>query len=250
MTKNNIPSFSYRNTKTGIVVSILAVVIIMITTIVFVINPNKPQPTGFGGLAYPASLPSMSAGCGDIYRIPPVEGNFGIIPEEYWELNEGEDKDPIPVSPEITVPMFGYMNPEKLGEAEIRFYTMDDLTENPLDPTKILRSMYEDDIIVIWYTQNIDPSDLAALRATANSEEYAGTMLVAPWVSGRQMIQNRTVAFSAWGMSQTCSVFSEIVLDEFIAFEEENRVERPLEAPDAPMTDTGKLLPIGPSIER
>lgn len=248
MTK--VPSFSYKNTKRGIVVAITLVIAVMVSTVVFFFNPNQPYPTQVGGMAYPVSLPSMTAGCGDIYRIPPIEGNFGEIPEEFWELNKDNPDINIPVSPLLTVPIFGYMSQETLAATEIRFYDIAEYEEAPLDLTQILRSMYDDDIIVIWYTTDMDVSDIAALKAIAAEPENVGKMLIVPWTgANRPMIQGRDIAYAAWGISQTCTTYSEAVLNEFIEFEEENRVERPAEIPEAPMSKEGKLLPIGASFE-
>lgn len=251
----NIPSFSYRNTRRGIILTIIAMVAILVITIIFAVNPNKPRSLQSGGMAFPATLPAIASGCGDIYRIPPVEGNFGVIPDEFYTLNAPDDVD-IPRSSLTVVPIFGYMSKTGLTRDQIRFYSQEEITqgseegtESTFDETKMLRSMYDNNLLVIWYTKDLPDADVAFLRSYANVDR-PGEVLVLPWTDSRPLVQpGRNVAFASWGESQTCNIFDEFVLGEFIDFVADNPVEKPAVIPEAKLTANNKLMPIGPSLE-
>lgn len=249
---DNIPSFTYKNTRIGIISSVIGVILVLVSIVVFTINPNKPSENIIGGQSFPATLPAIASGCGDIFRIPPVEGNFGVIPDKYWEINAEATESSIPVSPLLIVPIFGYMAKTGLPADAVKFYTEKDFEDNPVKQTELLRSMYDNpDLLVIWYTKDADPADLTWLKNYAN-QENPGTVIVLPWelFSQKPMITGRNFAYAQWGISQTCSLLSEDVINEFREFTKTNIVPRPDTIPDAPMTNEGVLLPIGPSIPK
>jgi hypothetical protein len=240
-------SFSYKNTKRGIVLALLAAVLALVSIVIFGVNPNKPSPVeDIGGLQYPATLSAMANSCGDIFYNPPIKNNFGVIPDRFWELNKDNEDIKIPTH-QMIVPVFGYMDKESFADADIRFYSSEE-AEEPINRERLLRTMYDKDITVVWYTAEIEPSDLSALKAYAI--EHAGEILVYPWkYASGQLIGNRTVAYSSWGISQTCGLYNEEILDEFVQFAKDNRIDRPQEIPEARVSDQGILYPISANTE-
>lgn len=234
-------SFSYTSTKIGFVITGAIIALAMTLTVIFGINPNKPSPTEYGGEAYPATLLAMANGCGDIFHIPPKEGQYGVIPDEYWDLND-DPVNNIPVHL-MTVPVFGYMANKGLSDDQIRFYTPEEGQE-PLNRQMLLRTMYDQDIIVVWYDKELNEVDLNTLKNFVNESDQK--ILAYPWqYNNGVMVGDRSIAFAKWGTSQTCSLYSDEVLTEFIEFTEQNPINRDTPIPLAPMTKEGTLLPIG-----
>lgn len=235
--------FSYTPTKISFAAVTVSTILAMITLVIFGINPNQPTRTEWGGWAYPASLDSLTNGCGDIYVSEPTEGQFGVIPPKYWELN----KDAVANIPRhlMIIPVFGYMAELGVPQSDIKFWSVEEAKDNTtINEQTILRAMYDSDITVIWYSETLNPVDVASIRNYAN--EHEGKILAYPWTTnGGRMVGDRQVGFSQWGISQTCGVFNEVVADEFLEFSTENRVGRPDVIPEAPMSEDGTLFPIG-----
>jgi hypothetical protein len=241
-------SFSYKNTRRGIILALLAAILLLVSVVIFGVNPNRPSPAqGIGGLQYPATLTAMANSCGDIYYNPPIDGNFGVIQDEFYELNKDKPELNIPVHQQMVVPMFGYMDKESFSDADIRFYDAGEV-KGPINRERLLRTMYDKDITVIWYTAETEPSDVSAIKAY--TVDNPGKVLAYPWYSTTgKLVGNRTVGFATWGISQTCGLYNEDIVKEFVDFAKENRVDRPTEIPEARMNDQGTLFPIRSNIQ-
>lgn len=238
-------SFSYKGTIIGFIVSVVVIIVALSVSVVAWVNPNQPEKLFYNdqSWAYPASLDALANGCGQTFFIPPVEGQFGLIPDEYWELN-ANPADNIPKGPQV-VPVYGYLANEGLNDTDIRFWSTQEATDNgPLNQQTVLRTMYDKDILVIWYRADLATIDIAALQEYANA--HYGKVLVYPWMYNNGVILgDRKVAFSSWGISQTCNLYSETVLDDFVKFKEQNPIERVDPIPMGGMTETGVLYPLG-----
>lgn len=235
-------SFSYKPTIIGFIATALVTVLAMISLVIFGINPNRPTEIENGGKAYPASLLAMANGCGDIFVMPPKEGQYGVIPSEYWELNSNPIQN-IPVHI-MTVPVYGYMAEKSMPDEDIRFYGPEEVDE-PLNRQLLLRTMYDKDIIVLWYSKELNAVDINLIRQyVANSDQK---ILAYPWLYENNLVAGRNVAFAKWGISQTCSLYSDEVFEEFVIFANDNTVNKTFPPPEAPMTNNGTLLPIGGS---
>lgn len=229
-------NFSYLPTKIALVSSAIAACSLMVTIVVFGINPNQATTTQFGATEYPASLGSLASGCGDLYLFNPDPSQYGIIPEEV-KANEGVVN--IPVHLNSTIPVYGYMSAEPLGASQIRFYTKDELKE-PISREQILRTMYENDTTVVWYTDDIAPDDYQVLKEYVDSHE---NILATKWEYPSLVIpQDRKIAFSTWGMSQTCEYWTDINFEKFQEFKKEHKIPKASTIPEAKLNDNG-LLP-------
>lgn len=244
MNKNAPITFSYRKTRRNLILSILAVIILASGFIIFGLQPNNPTKSAYGGLEYPATLESMANGCGNIFYNPPKEGNYSVIPEKFWEYHEEQGTETVKIpTHSMIIPIFGYMSEEAYTEDAVRFYSLQEATEAPNLPM-LLRTMYDRDITVVWYKANIAPSDLALIKAYADANP--GEVFAYPWYfSGGSLVGTRTVAYAKWGISQSCGLYNEQNLEDFIQFGKEHPIERKKDLPEAKYTDSGDLYPIG-----
>lgn len=231
-------SFSYTPTKLAIVGTAVLAALVMIVVVVFGINPNKPQPGPNNSTQYPANLAALANGCGDIYMFQPAINQYGQIPNSLLQSG-GTIEVPLPG---MVVPVFGYMSAKPLADSQIRFYGKNEL-QKPIDRTQILRTMYDRGTTVVWYDQTISPGDYTAL------ENYVKThknILAVKWEYGTALPVNRTIAFSTWGISQTCQFWNNNTFKDFQKFANEHPVNHPATPPTPKLTSQGKL----PTIDR
>jgi hypothetical protein len=225
-------SFSYTQTRIGIIVAIISICSLMISAVIFGVNPNRSQQLGPGYVSYPTSLQGLAVGCGDIFTFEPLERQYGVIPEDKLD-----DIRNIPSGPTI-IPTYGYMTGDPLSEEQIRFYDKNEL-KTPIPREQILHTMYALDTVVVWYQDSIPPDDYEILKEYVEKHE---NVLAVKWEYGnRPFPSNRKVAISTWGMSQTCEFWNDSVATDFSNFAKENRIDRPDTAPEARMTEN--ILP-------
>lgn len=217
MTHSSSSTFSYTGTKLTLISGAVVAVLIMVLATVLGINPNQPQPTRYGGTQYPAPLTSLAAGCGDFFLYPPLESQYGVILDD-----DKNDVLTIPSHP-MTVPVYGYMSETSMADSDIRLYEPDELRQ-PISLQTILRTMYDKDTTVVWYAEDISQGDFAVLRAYVRDKT---NILVVPWEYGDNSLPlDRKVAFSQWGISQSCEFWTDETFETFLEFAEDNRLER------------------------
>src|SRR5690606_37119252 len=112
----------------------------------------------------------------------------------------------------------------------------------PLARSKILRTMYDRDTIVVWYSPDIALADYELIKQYVSEHD---NILAVKWENeqGSQIPLDRKIAFSAWGISQSCEFWTDQTFETFADFAKENRVERPETAPMAEPNQYG-LLPV------
>jgi hypothetical protein len=233
-------SFSYFGTKLIIVISVITTLLLMMLITVFGITPNEPTRGQYGATQYPASLTSLASGCGDYYLFEPSEGQYANIP--------AEKRDQITTVPvhQMSVPVYGYMNNSPLFDEEIRFYGMDELDE-PILMDKILRTMYEKDTTVIWYTADIAPDDYSLLQDYVVAHD---NVLAVKWEYLNGVLPaDRKVAFSTWGISQTCEFWTDSTFERFESFIQERPVAKTGTVPVAVVSEKNTLLPLSTRTE-
>lgn len=228
-------SFSYKTTKIGIVASVVVACALASATVILGVNSNQPSDNGLGGIQYPASFEALANGCGDTFRFEPSADYYGVIPQKFHD-----DEKPNPLIPthRMMIPVYGYMATDALPEDSIRFYGPDELDES-FSKEVALRAMYDHDVTMIWYTSDIEPSDLSAIR---NYVEEHPKVMAAQWdYAGGKLVGDRSVAFTKWGISQSCSLFNEGILTDFIVFANQNKVSHSDVAKDVELTENGML---------
>ena len=236
-------SFSYLPTKVTLVSSIAATCLLMIGIVTFGLNPNQPSVGDNDSIQHPASLSSLASGCGDIFEFSPNVDQYGEIPQDFLDSEVSTD---VPVH-QMVVPVYGYMSPEPLGESQIRFYETNELTE-PLPRAQILRTMYEQDTIVIWYAEDIATDDYTLLKEYVQAHD---NILALKWQSAAKVEfpLDRKVAFSSWGVSQTCEFWTDDTFEGFKDFVDTHPVNRAETIPVVELTPNGTLPPLPRSFD-
>lgn len=242
-TSSNV-KFSYLGTKIGLVAGAVTVIGGLVLGTIFGLTPNAPSKSAYDSVEYPAGLTSLVNGCGNFFTYKPEPGEqyAELTPEVLAKMDDPKD---ISLQP-MVVPVYGYMSPEGLPGQDIRFYDMDELDE-PLPMETILRSMYDYDTMVIWYTEEIAATDLEDIRTYVQKNE---NVMALKWdYKDKKLPLGRSVAFSKWGISQSCDVFTEGVVNNFTEFARDHYVERSEE--DVPpakfIKNSNKLYPILPT---
>lgn len=188
--------------------------------------------------------------CGDIWYFDPPTKWYGTIPAGYTGT--------IPTAP-MLIPVYGYMTlePFNLDSYEQQTWVPGEKRENPYSWEQTLRALWEG-YTIIWAASTLPDEAYLYLL------EYADTQprtIVLPYTyenldpAIQDFYQNRTpflpenrlIAFSVWGASQSCNAFSETTLTDF-----KNNTTQILPArdtnnpPPAELNQNGNLNPITP----
>ena len=184
--------------------------------------------------SYYGSPQAYAAGCGNIYRAKNAIVQSKQIPESYY-LNLPNDGY-IPSSP-LIVPMYGYLTERGMHPSQFKFYSEEDVNKE-LPEQLILRTMWDSGIPVIWYDPNrIGSTDYKTLEGLGKNNE--GRLLILPWLhyDSAKLPRDRAIAYSVFGMSQTCKAFSRDVLNQFLDFTDKHQFEnKPIKPEIAELT--------------
>lgn len=222
------PKFTYMPTKIGFILATAIALGALTISVIFGMNPNAPQAGDAESTEYPTELTSLVNGCGNFFVFQPVKGyQYAELTPEV--LDRMGDKKYIPEA-QMAVPVYGYLDSTPLEEKDIRFYEVDEFFP-PLPLEKILRTMYSYDTLVIWYNpENVASTDLSDIRKYAADNPNT---LVVPYIyKNGKLPLDRNIAFSKWGISQSCQYFNENVINTFTKF-----------TLDHPPTHQGEELP-------
>lgn len=198
---------------------------------------NRPTYAPVNSLAYPASVDATLKQCGATF-------DLSIEPDRYGEIPNGYKGD-VPRHDYI-VPAFGYFSNHHVTPKKV--YTAKDVPSYP-DVIRILR----DGNVIVWYTPS-GTEDKAPdfIRDYANKHEKTIAM---PWTQelsasshrgqARELPSKRAIAFSAWGITQSCGFWDGKVADdfqEFVAEHQDIEGATPMKVGD--LDAEGNLLPI------
>jgi len=204
-------------------------------------SQNAVTKGQFGSTMYSSSLTATANSCGETFRFKTNESLYGEIPQEFYAKPNDDNTFNIPKHPMI-VPVYGYMSSRPLSAEQVRFYADDeDYQEVPIQV--VLRTMWDYDTKVIWYGDKATSGDIY------NIEQYVKThsnVLALPWKSETPIPLQRNIAFSSWGISQSCGTWDETVFNEFTKFAEDNPVKHEDTPPVSKLSKYGKLYPIDP----
>jgi hypothetical protein len=226
-------SFSYSATRIGIVLSIVAIIGFMLSTVILGINPNRPKNDAYGVTEYPATLQSLASGCGSTFSYAPSESQYAVLPADTSDIAT------IPIPP-MKVPVYGYMTQEPLARDQIRFYQKNEPALKNISREQILRTMFDNNTIVFWYSKDIAPDDYSSMKSYVT--QTPNTMAVewsAKYGQGNLPL-DRTIGVSTWAYSQSCEFWNESTVKEFRNFVIENKYARPKEVREAKDTE-GRL---------
>jgi hypothetical protein len=159
----------------------------------------------------PSSI-MLSQKCGPIFSVQDMNNMVLEIPEAFYFFNTIKSEPP---SPAGLIPAFGYAGKEGLKPKEITYYPPD--SEIYLSEATILRTMWDNDIIVIWYDKNnLSADDEETFRLL--SANTLGQLLIIPWMeyeNAKTMPLERNIAYASIGTTLTCEGFNINVLNEF-----------------------------------
>lgn len=176
------------------------------------ISPSKTRPGSYGSTEHFTSISAVLNQCGNIFVFPVEEAYVGTYePADITPDENGERKQPL--LPTV-IQTYGFMRTTGLPEDKPYY--------NPKESEKIelghvLRSMY-DGKIIIWYRHDLIQEDLTLIRDYA----WANKDRVIAIAREGNFPQGRSVAFATWGVTMSCGLWEETIVDEFIAFVDDN----------------------------
>lgn len=244
-----------KNNKASIIGSLTLVAVLtagLVGATFYKPNPYAERPGIFNSIEHPATVEGVINECGSIYEYNPPARHYGQIPVGYKLSPQGERVERnIPVHP-MLIPGYGYMaNDEtKVGDNVDHFFSTE-RTDVP-DREQILRLMW-DGWTVIWYLPPIiDRSNLTAdeientfnpttIEAIKSYAEQHDKVIAVPWKGPKDLPMNRNMGISRWAVTQSCGVWSNSVVDEFINQDKSNPKPRPKEPPFAQVNEEGNL---------
>lgn len=253
-------SISNNSTKYGIVGTVIAVVAVL-TIATYNLNPQLAPTKGpYNSILYPASIGAVASSCGDIYRFKPDVAFTGVIPASVDTtppdptVPPAPAPTPAPTKPVVKgktdksgnvprhpmiVPVYGYLADKPLPKSEIRFHEDKDYKEIPYQT--VLRTMYDYNTTVLYYDRGMAPGNLIAIQQFVDAGK---NILALPWTYEGSLPLARNVAFASWGMSQSCSQWSEDVFKSFNRFTVANPVGHSKAPAVASLDKNGKLAPV------
>lgn len=169
----------------------------------------------------PSSI-MLSQKCGPIFAVQVLKGTMMEIPEKFYTT---AGKTAEPPSPPGLVPAFGYAAPEGLTVEQITYYPYQENPDLYFSENTILRTMWDNDIIVIWYDpEKISTDDEETFNLL--TENTQGQLLIIPWMNYEDVEElplGRTVAYATVGATLSCEGYNINVLNEFRQYTQENK---------------------------
>lgn len=206
-------------------------------------NVVASSPGPYGSRAYIPSTSAVIAGCGKIFRFFPPAEQHGLFNYEDVARKEGSDYIRIPVPP-MRVPAYGFMVHDNVLDHSDYYIAPND---EPPALESILFSMYHG-IRILWYMPDANQSTIRHVQRLAREHE---DVIAIPWrveslglpktLKAHTMPEERSFAFSSWGVTQSCEHLSDEAFAEFLEFAEEKGPTRAEEPPRAVLTEDGQL---------
>lgn len=197
-------------------VGVAMLVVLLVGSLAFwgmtAISPDKTRPGVYGSTEHMTSISAVLNGCGNIYVFPVQEEFVGTYdPAEITPNSAGER--PQPLLPTVVQP-YGFMYNAGLPD-DTPYYSPKDSKGVALGA--VLRSMY-DGKIIIWYKDGLIQEDTDVIRNFA----WAHKDRVIAVATDMVLPQDRSVAFATWGVTMSCSLWEDSVVQEFIDFVDEH----------------------------
>lgn len=230
-------------TKTKILLSfiLITVLTLLVTATLALPDNSEPRPSQYGAIEYPATVIAAVNQCGSVFYFEPDPKWYGTIP---ISIQQNGPDDGIPAQP-TNIPVYGYMTREPFNPEFVGTY---DKTFEGFSRQDINRAMW-DGYYFIWYSMNT-PNDkyeqLVEFVETQNSRTSTPKIILSPFkITDREIPSGRDIAFSTWGVSQSCDTFDPKIFEAFEDFTIEHSTPRG-EPPVAPIAPYGGLYPITP----
>lgn len=194
-----------------------------------------------------ASTNAILAQCGNLFtfhnRMPEALSQASVFNPE--ELAQHNGKAYVPILKKVIVPPFGYMIDQRLDKNTKFYHTVEEI---PLPQT--LRSVY-DGAIIVWYSPLTSEKEIEDIKQWVETQD---NVIAIPWKNANigvgqdippvLMPLNRSIAFTAWGLTQSCGIWSENAINDFIKFAQKLEKDQPraVTPPQAKLTED-ELLP-------
>lgn len=169
-----------------------------------------------------ASPEGYAAGCGSIFRAKNAVALSKEIPKEYYNIIPEDGY--VPSAP-VIIPIYGYLSERGMHPSQFKFYPKDSINKD-IPESLILRTMYDNNVPVIWYdAEKINDKDYAKLKELGDAN--LGKVIIMPWLGYEvgNLPRDRTIAFAVFGMSQSCKTFDINVLKQFLTFADSHDFE-------------------------
>lgn len=226
----------YFTWKTALVASTLGAAVMLSGIALTASEQRLPQPSVFQSTFHPADSKGILSKCNGAFTFTPEQEWFGVISQEYFDEHNVDGNLSFPVPP-MVVPAYGYMSPES-----VNFENVDPKTG--MDELQVNRYLWDGGMI-IWLDQSFPEEGKAEVERFADgwNDENSRQVVVQEWTAEEPLPAERLIGFSAWGATQTCSIFDPLVFEDFAAVADQVHTVG-LEAPDATLTEDGRLHPI------
>lgn len=196
---------SYLAPKITIISTILIGTLLLIVG--FIVQPLFSTDTRLnganGGTAHKTSVQGLIAECGDLFTFRPIaKQDYGVLPENY----EG-----VVPAHSMVIPAYGFM-PNLDTDYE-------DLGENGLTELGINRLLW-DGYTIIWLGKNVPNTGVEHIKATIENApvQIREKTLLLKWEYRKNIPMDRNIAFSSWGVTQSCGIYDYGVYSEYLQF--------------------------------
>lgn len=176
------------------------------------------KPGEMGSITIPVTSNGVLSQCGDIFKFSPKNTDYGIVPDEY-------EKNFVPVHPMI-IPVYGFMDAEEFNVEEALALP---LSENPYNILQINRALW-DGVTFIWLHPNTSQETHDYIMSYAENWNTINEDKVVPltWKQDRNIPLSRNIAFSSWGVSQSCITFSDKTFEDFMKTSRDHQTSKQL----------------------
>lgn len=226
----------YFTWKTTLVAVTLGAAVMMSGIALSASEQRLPQPSVFQSTFHPADSKGILSKCNGVFTFEPKEEWYGVITEDYFNEHNVDDVITFPVHPMI-VPAYGYMSPESVDLAEVD-------PEEGLNLLQTNRYLWDGGFI-IWLDKTFPEAGKAEVERFA--DEWNATnerqIVVQEWDKPEPLPAERLIGFSAWNATQACSIFDPLVFEDFAGIADQVHSVG-MEAPDATLTEDGRLHPV------
>lgn len=224
----------FTRTKLLILISLFTIIGLMCFGVARQSSRFSPEAGPLGSTAYPATITGLTNQCGPYYDFTTSAKNYGTIPKNYI--------GPVPISGS-SVPMIGYMSDSPFKQEGNGIY---EKTFNGYSLDQILRAEWQG-YTIVWYEKNLDKATFNYMKKEVLKQNSKGSkLLLMPWFfdNGRTIPNGRDFAYSTWGFSQSCTLYSNEALQEFQDASKDHHVKRDADNPPTGKLEYGILIPI------
>lgn len=225
-------------TPWGVLVGFLAIVVTLVSALALSPDPHAPQDGPYAAKIYPAKALEAVGQCGGYFTFDVPQQFSGQIPARFFE--RGVIKE-VPTHPMI-VPAYGYFNSVR-SEPVHKFLKPNQMDHVP-ESTEYLSYVWQG-WTIIWYKPDVDANTLNSIQKYVNEHSKVAAF---PWdesYHGRPLPLERSFGYSTWGVTMSCGLWDDRILDNFHEFTQSRPRHDDISNPHlAPLDERKNLYPI------